>query len=153
MEGASASETGTQGLVPAPAAGKQGQFLRGDGTWATPSEASKLVTGRTIQTNLGSTSAATFDGSANVTPGVTGTLSIANGGTGAATAEEALTALGAAAADHSHEDATISTSGMMSALDKEKLDGYPDDLSDYSTTDEMNNAIEMAVYGAIHSFY
>ena len=61
--------------------------------------------------------------------------------------------IGAAAADHSHEDATISTSGMMSASDKQKLDGYPDDLSDYSTTDEMNNAIEMAVYGAIHSFY
>lgn len=153
MSGATASKAGTSGLVPAPAAGKQGQFLRGDGTWATPSEASKLVTGRTIQTNLGSTSAATFDGTANITPGVTGTLSIANGGTGAATAEEALTALGAAAADHSHEDATISTSGMMSASDKEKLDGYPDDLSDYSTTDEMNNAIEMAVYGAIHSFY
>lgn len=115
--------------------------------------ATKLAASKTVQVNLASTSAADFDGSANITPGVTGTLPIANGGTGAATAEEALTALGAAAADHSHEDATISTSGMMSASDKEKLDGYPDDLSDYSTTDEMNNAIEMAVYGAIHSFY
>lgn len=115
--------------------------------------ATKLAASKTVQVNLASTSAADFDGSANITPGVTGILPIANGGTGAATAEEALTALGAAAADHSHEDATISTSGMMSASDKQKLDGYPDDLSDYSTTDEMNNAIEMAVYGAIHSFY
>ena len=47
--------------------------------------ATKLATARTIRTNLGSTSTASFDGSANVTPGVTGTLPIANGGTGATT--------------------------------------------------------------------
>jgi len=34
MTGASASSAGTKGLVPAPAAGDQGKFLRGDGTWA-----------------------------------------------------------------------------------------------------------------------
>ena len=44
--------------------------------------ATKLATARTIRTNLGSTSAASFDGSANVTPGVTGVLPVANGGTG-----------------------------------------------------------------------
>lgn len=59
--------------------------------------ATKLATARTIQTNLASTSAASFDGSANVTPGVTGTLPITNGGTGAATATKALENLGAAA--------------------------------------------------------
>ena len=36
MTAASASTAGAGGLVPAPGAGKQGQFLRGDGTWATP---------------------------------------------------------------------------------------------------------------------
>ena len=36
MKAATADAAGTHGLVPAPAAGKQGQFLRGDGTWATP---------------------------------------------------------------------------------------------------------------------
>lgn len=36
MKGATASAAGTAGLVPAPAAGKQGQYLRGDGTWQTP---------------------------------------------------------------------------------------------------------------------
>lgn len=36
MSGATASAAGTHGLVPAPAAGKQAQYLRGDGTWATP---------------------------------------------------------------------------------------------------------------------
>lgn len=53
-----------------------------------------LNTGRTIQTNLGSTATATFDGTQNVTPGVTGTLPISHGGTGATTAEAAREALG-----------------------------------------------------------
>lgn len=58
--------------------------------------ATKLATARTIQTNLASTSAASFDGSTNVTPGVTGTLALGNGGTGATTAAAARTNLGAA---------------------------------------------------------
>ena len=33
-EGATATEAGESGLVPAPAAGDQAKFLRGDGTWA-----------------------------------------------------------------------------------------------------------------------
>lgn len=36
MEAASASAAGKAGLVPAPAAGAQGKYLRGDGTWQTP---------------------------------------------------------------------------------------------------------------------
>ena len=44
--------------------------------------ATKLANSRNIQTNLGSTTAASFDGTANITPGVTGTLPVANGGTG-----------------------------------------------------------------------
>lgn len=36
MTAATASAAGKEGLVPAPAAGAQGKFLRGDGTWATP---------------------------------------------------------------------------------------------------------------------
>lgn len=35
MKGATASVSGATGLVPAPAAGKNTSFLRGDGTWAT----------------------------------------------------------------------------------------------------------------------
>ena len=47
--------------------------------------AAKLSTARTIQTNLASTAAASFNGSANATPGVTGVLPVANGGTGIST--------------------------------------------------------------------
>ena len=64
--------------------------LSGNATTAT-----KLATARTIQTNLASTSAASFDVSGNITPGVTGTLPIANGGTGATTASAARNNLGA----------------------------------------------------------
>ena len=36
MGAATASQAGTEGMVPAPAAGAQGKFLRGDGTWQIP---------------------------------------------------------------------------------------------------------------------
>lgn len=36
MTGATDSAAGQAGLVPTPAAGKQGQYLRGDGQWLTP---------------------------------------------------------------------------------------------------------------------
>lgn len=52
----------------------------------TAAAATKLATARTFQVNLGSTSTASFNGTANVTPGVTGTLGLGNGGTGKTTA-------------------------------------------------------------------
>jgi hypothetical protein len=51
----------------------------------TTGSAATLTTSRTFQTNLASTSTASFNGSANVTPGVTGTLPVANGGTNTTT--------------------------------------------------------------------
>ena len=69
-----------------------GTSLTGDLT-GNADTATKLKTGRTIRTDLGSTSAVSFDGSSDVTPGVTGTLPVSNGGTGATTASEARTNL------------------------------------------------------------
>lgn len=56
--------------------------LPSDGTAAA---ATKLATSRTIRTNLASTSTASFNGTANITPGISGVLPVANGGTGSST--------------------------------------------------------------------
>lgn len=52
--------------------------------------ATKLEIARTITANLASSTAGSFDGSANITVGVTGTLPIANGGTGLTSAPSML---------------------------------------------------------------
>jgi hypothetical protein len=77
----------------------------------TTGSAATLTTGRTVQTSLSSTSSATFDGSANITPGVTGTLPVGNGGTGATTLTGLVkgtgtTAMVAATAGTDYMDAT-----------------------------------------------
>ena len=46
MKGATSSAAGLKGLVPAPAAGDQGKFLKGDGTWAMP-PGTTVMTGAT----------------------------------------------------------------------------------------------------------
>lgn len=75
--------------------------------------ATKLATARTITANLASSTAGSFDGSANTTVGVTGTLPIANGGTGATTAAAARTALGCAPAyTYSTTDLTAGSSAL-----------------------------------------
>lgn len=80
----------------------------------TATSATKLETARTIQTNLASTSNASFDGTANITPGVIGVLSVANGGTGCSNLDDLKSALGlpawvmASAALNDNSWATIS---------------------------------------------
>lgn len=48
MTGATSDANGTSGLVPAPTAGDQGKFLKGDGTWGVPKvdSSSTFITGR-----------------------------------------------------------------------------------------------------------
>ena len=82
-------------------------------TATSAKSATKLATARTITANLASSTAGSFDGSANITVGVTGTLPIANGGTGATTAAAARTALGCAPAyTYSTTDLTAGSSAL-----------------------------------------
>lgn len=66
MTGATSSTSGTSGLVPAPASGKQSSYLRGDGTWAVPTNTDTKVT-NTLNTTAkayitGTTSSSTNTG-------------------------------------------------------------------------------------------
>lgn len=74
--------------------------------------ATALATSRTFQTNLAITTAVGFTGAANNVHGVTGTLPIANGGTGATTAAAALTSLGAKA-NAGVTDASSASAGVV----------------------------------------
>ena len=114
MKGASSSASGTHGLVPAPASGERGSFLRGDGTWATP-------TNTTYTAGAGISISGTQISNAGVRaigPGTTnGTISVNADGT---TTDIAVKGLGSAAytassayapASHSHNYAGSSSAG------------------------------------------
>lgn len=79
------------------------------------SSATKLQTARTIRTNLASTSTASFDGTANITPGVTGVLPTGNGGTGSSSFTSG-TLIYASSATQLSSNTTLKTgSGFISA--------------------------------------
>jgi hypothetical protein len=110
------SAPGTTAML---AAGSSGQVLRSNGaaapSWANDlagnaGSATKLQTARTIN-------GVSFDGSANITipTGISGTVAISEGGTGATTAAGALTNLGAAATSHTHDASAITTGTLSNA--------------------------------------
>jgi len=85
-----AAQIGVAGILPV-ANGGTGQNNLSN---VTVGKATQLETARNIQTNLASTTAGSFNGTASVSAGVTGTLGIANGGTGQTTAAGVRNALG-----------------------------------------------------------
>lgn len=86
-----AAAIGTSSSHPAIGSATQPVYVNSSGTVtvatsyanASVGSAAKLTTARSLQTNLGSTTAASFDGSAAASIGVTGILPVTNGGTGA----------------------------------------------------------------------
>ncbi len=105
MKGATSSASGVHGLVPAPTSGERVSFLRGDGTWATPTNTTYTAgTGISISgTQINNAGVRAVDsGTTN------GTISVNAGGT---TTDIAVKGLGSAAytdksayapASHSH---------------------------------------------------
>ena len=82
MTAATASAAGKAGLVPAPAAGKQTSFLRGDGTWVVPTNTTYTAgTGLSLSSNKFSlansgATAGSYGPSANASPAHKGTFSV-----------------------------------------------------------------------------
>lgn len=96
MEGATSNAAGKAGLAPIPAAGKQDMALCGDATFKVlPVEGggTGLTSNPSMLINLASAVASNVF-QTSPSPGVTGVLSIANGGTGANTISAACKALG-----------------------------------------------------------
>ena len=100
LNAASSGNVGIWGSVP----GKSSWlvYMDSNGNISMPGQANtatKLSDAKTIGVNLASGTAANFDGSTNITPGVYGTLGVGNGGTGvnSFTAGEALIGNGAGA--------------------------------------------------------
>jgi hypothetical protein len=87
--------------------------------------AERLATERTVRTDLASTSTASFDGTANITPGVTGTLPVPNGGTGATTVTGILKGNGTAAftAAVAGTDYVIPSGSVATLTTARKIDG------------------------------
>ena len=80
MGAATASAAGTAGYVPAPAAGKQNSFLRGDGTWVVPTNTT-YTSGTGITIGTGNAINHSNSVTAKTAYGSTATTASANGGT------------------------------------------------------------------------
>lgn len=113
MTAATASAAGKAGLVPAPAAGKQASFLRGDGTWVVP-------TNTTYSTGTAST--------AGLTKLYTGTGTATDG---TMTQSAITTALnGKATSSHTHDDRYYTESEINTKLgDLSSLSSYGSDVA------------------------
>ena len=138
MTGATAIADGTSGLVPAPAKGTQGQYLRADGTWATPTNTTyNPVTTKTnglmiasdkvkldgIETGANKyvhpTYASYNSGLYKITVDTKGHVSATT-----AVSKADITALGIPSTNTTYSTATQTVNGLMSSTDKKKLDGF-----------------------------
>lgn len=157
FKGATTSADGGNGLVPVPKTANAGQYLKGDGTWGTPTN---TTYGDATQSAHGLMTAADktkLDGIAAgankyVHPSYTaksaGLYKVtvdASGHVSAATAvaKADITGLGIPAQDTTYGAVTQSANGLMSAADKKKLDGFSS-ASTYATMTYVGQQISAA---------
>lgn len=121
--------------------------------------ATKLATARTIQTNLASTSYASFDGSNNITPGVTGILPMTNGGLGTSSADEARKNLVIAPIYDDSEPSSNTYNGLIwigGGLDDDnpvyESGGIDSALSTSSVLPVQNKVITAAINNIINDY-
>lgn len=157
FKGATASADGGNGLVPAPKTANAGQYLKGDGTWGTPTN---TTYGDATQSAHGLMTAADktkLDGIAagankyihpSYTAAAAGLYKVtvdASGHVSATTAvaKSDITALGIPSTNTTYNAATQSANGLMSAEDKKKLDGFGA-ASSYATMTYVGQQISAA---------
>lgn len=138
MGGATSSAAGSAGLVPAPAAGKQTSFLRGDGTWVVPTNTTYSNATTSSAGLMSSTDKTKLDGIASganayslpaATSSALGGVKIGSNitnssGTISLTKANVTSALGYTppTTNTTYSNATTSTAGLMSATDKSIVD-------------------------------
>ena len=135
MTAATSSAAGKAGLVPAPAAGKQASFLRGDGTWAVPTNTTYSAATTSAAGLMSATDKSKLDGiatGANAYSLPTASSSTLGGikvGTNLSISNGVLSAT-----NTTYSAATTSANGLMSSSDKTKLNGI-------ATGAQVNNVV------------
>ena len=169
FKGATSSAAGGTGLVPAPTAGQQTRYLRGDGTWQTPPNTTYSNATTSTDGLMSSEDKTKLDGIAtgankythpsytNRTSGLYKITVDATGHVSAATAvtKSDITALGIPGQDTNttYANATTSTDGLMSAEDKVKLNGIAAGANKYthpSYTAKSSGLYKITVDGLGH---
>lgn len=151
MGAATASAAGKAGLVPAPAKGAQGKYLRGDGTWQTPPDTNTTY-GTATQSTNGLMSAAdktkldSIATGANkyIHPTTTGNKHIPSGGSSGQILRWSTdgTAVWGNDNNTTYTVATTDKSGLMSSADKTKLNNT---LSITSITQGMIKSLSVTL--------
>ena len=169
FKGATSSAAGGTGLVPAPTAGQQARYLRGDGTWQTPPNTTYNNATTSADGLMSSEDKTKLDGIATgankythpsysakasglykVTVDATGHVSAAT-----AVTKSDITSLGIPGQDTNttYTPATDDADGLMSAEDKAKLDGIASGANNYvhpSYTAKTSGLYKITVDGMGH---
>lgn len=153
MTAATADKSGTHGLVPAPAAGAQGKYLRGDGTWQSPPNTTYGAASTSNDGLMSKGDKTKLDGIATgannyVHPSTAGNKHIPAGGTSGQVLRWSADGTAAWGADNNttYGAATTSTNGLMSKEDKAKLDELPTiDMGSTYPASAPNNSIFLLI--------